>query len=301
MADKSSRKALWKNKTFLTYFFVLSLLALLFMGATVWAMAQNRTMQRMVLALQERTDKQDAHVRSLQRMAEIDALVLVEGRYDDALKAYAELRRSGDMPIADAVDKRVTALNELLSERSSDEHSTDPKDMLLSQYRQTISDLEIRTEAVQRSMGQLSDSLQTRLEDIITELKRKEKELGRKEQVQVLSFSSSKGQKIHYLGEVKDGKAHGGGVGIWTTGSVYRGQWRNNLRHGEGTFEWADGERYEGIYVDGIREGFGKYYWPNGDRYEGQWKGDRRNGEGTLFDMDSNVRFRGEWKDDKPQ
>lgn len=87
----------------------------------------------------------------------------------------------------------------------------------------------------------------------------------------------------------------GGGIGIWTTGSVYRGEWRNNLRHGKGSFQWKDGERYGGNYVDGKREGEGTYYWPSGERYEGQWVADQRTGQGTLFDLDGNVRYKGEW------
>jgi len=300
MAEPRTRPTLWRSRIFLTYFFGLSMLALLFFGATVWAMAQNRTMQRMVLALQERSVEQQAHLEQLQRLRDIDALVVVEGRYAEALEAYRGMAGAATETLNAPLEARIQALSMLLSDQGNNEPNSDPRDQLLGQYRRTIEELEARTGVIQRSMEQLSDSLQTRMEDMIAEMKRKEKELGKKEQVQVISFSSTKGQKIHYLGEVRDGKANGGGVGIWTTGSVYRGQWRNNLRHGEGSFEWADGERYEGTYVDGIREGFGKYHWPSGDRYEGQWKGDRRNGQGTLFDMDGNVRFKGEWKDDKP-
>lgn len=300
MTQRTSNPALWRNRTFLTYFFTLSLLAIVFFGAAIWSITTNKGLTGQIEVERKRADGNAQQLLGREQLNAADALVIVEGRYADALEQYVIIRDGLDGPLAEALNARINALNELLNAQANDTPTTDPRDLMLAQYRNTIAELEARTGSVQQAMARLADSLQGRMEDLQAEMQRKEKELGKKEQVQVLSFSSMKGQKIHYLGEVRDGKANGGGVGIWTTGSVYRGQWRNNLRHGEGTFEWADGERYEGNYVDGVREGFGKYYWPSGDRYEGQWKGDRRNGQGTLFDMDGNVRFKGLWKEDKP-
>ena len=47
------------------------------------------------------------------------------------------------------------------------------------------------------------------------------------------------------------------------------------------------------------REGTGIYYWNTGEKYEGQWKNDKRNGQGTLYDKDGNVKLEGEWNNDE--
>jgi hypothetical protein len=138
-------------------------------------------------------------------------------------------------------------------------------------------------------------------ETLSAELDRVRNDLRKHERVKVLSFPGQKGATVHYLGEVANGQANGGGIGIWTTGSVYRGEWKNNLRHGEGSFQWADGEKYIGAYVNGKREGMGVYLWPSGDKYDGEWKNDRRNGQGTLYDLDGRIVFSGLWVDDQPK
>lgn len=121
-----------------------------------------------------------------------------------------------------------------------------------------------------------------------------------KNKIQVLSFVSAKGHKVSYIGEVVDGKANGGGEGVWATGSIYKGEWKNNFRHGKGKFEWLDGQVYEGEFKMGKKSGFGLYKWPSGERYEGFWNDDKRNGNGKLYDRDGNLKYDGEWEDDKP-
>lgn len=138
-------------------------------------------------------------------------------------------------------------------------------------------------------------------EALSAELDKLRNDLRKQERVKVISFPGQKGATVHYLGEVANGQANGGGIGIWTTGSVYRGDWRNNLRHGQGNFQWADGEKYIGAYVNGKREGMGVYLWPSGDKYDGEWKNDRRNGQGTLYDLDGRIVFSGLWVDDQPK
>lgn len=233
-----------------------------------------------------------------ERLAMIDADVFVEGSYSNASDRYRALMDSAPGALSEAIRKRLTWLT-----ARSDRQGDDATELLLAAQRNermAISDMENALLAMRQRLEFVEDSAADEIDRLKLDLASRQKEVERLNRIQVISFTGPKGSKVHYMGEVKDGKANGGGVGIWTTGSVYRGQWRNNLRHGEGTFEWADGERYEGTYVDGVRTGFGKYYWPSGDRYEGQWKGDRRNGQGTLFDMDGNIRFKGTWKEDKP-
>jgi hypothetical protein len=116
-----------------------------------------------------------------------------------------------------------------------------------------------------------------------------------------LEFKSSKNVDVKYFGDVKEGKANGEGIGLWTTGSIYEGTWADNKRHGKGKFNWADGEKYHGEYINDFREGNGIYYWKNGERYEGAWKADKRHGYGIVFDKKGKVKLKGNWHEDKFQ
>lgn len=302
MTDTHRRTSfrLWRNKAFLVYFSMLSLLAVMMFGSFLWSHAQNKMVRGMLEEQRAKTAKQDREMELLGRLLRADGRVIVEGSYAEAMEAYEAILDSLPDEYQSAVEARMDRISAMLADRNNGQEDLDHRDLLIGQYRRTIADIEERSAQYQSRMARMTDSLESRLDVLSTEMARKEKALGKVDNMQVISFKGPKGQQIHYMGEVRGGKANGGGVGIWSTGSIYRGDWRNNLRHGQGTFEWADGERYEGTYVDGIREGNGVYYWPSGDRYDGQWSNDRRNGQGTLFDMDGNVRFKGEWKDDKP-
>lgn len=116
----------------------------------------------------------------------------------------------------------------------------------------------------------------------------------------VLQFRSAKeADEVWYVGDVRDGRAHGRGVGIWNTGSRYDGEWRANRRHGIGTFTWKDGETYDGEFADDRRTGRGVYVWRTGERWEGDWLDDMRHGDGVLFDAKGKVRTRGRWERDR--
>ena len=138
-----------------------------------------------------------------------------------------------------------------------------------------------------------------KVDSLILVSKKKENQLVRKETVKVITFKNSSGNLIHYLGETEGDKANGNGVGIWNTGSIYRGEWRHNKRHGVGEFTWSDGQKYSGDFIEDIRTGSGIYYWPSGERYEGQFLNNKRHGDGIFYDPDGNVKFNGEWKNDK--
>lgn len=116
----------------------------------------------------------------------------------------------------------------------------------------------------------------------------------------VLQFRSAKDRdEVWYVGDVRDGRAHGRGVGIWGTGSRYDGEWRDNRRHGIGTFTWKDGETYDGEFADDRRTGRGVYVWRTGERWEGEWLDDMRHGDGVLFDAKGKARTRGRWERDR--
>ena len=114
-----------------------------------------------------------------------------------------------------------------------------------------------------------------------------------------LTFKTSKGTSLHYVGQIKKNKANGFGIALLETGSRYEGNWKDNMRHGEGKFYWDDGEHYEGSYVNDKRQGKGTYFWKNGEKYVGEWKEDRRNGVGKFYSKKGKIKASGVWENDK--
>lgn len=143
------------------------------------------------------------------------------------------------------------------------------------------------------------DSLSFAHEKAKIQLNRIQKLLQEKSFGEYLTFKSKKGNQMHYVGQVRNGKANGYGIALLDTGSRYEGEWSNNQRHGEGTFYWPDGEYYVGSYVNAQRSGYGTYYWPNGEKYSGNWKDDKRNGEGEFYSANGEILTSGFWENDK--
>ncbi|MEM9848077.1 MAG: hypothetical protein AAF847_09335 [Bacteroidota bacterium] len=114
-----------------------------------------------------------------------------------------------------------------------------------------------------------------------------------------LTFESSKGNEIYYVGAVKNEKANGNGVALLSTGSRYMGSWKNNQKDGTGVFYWKDGAYYEGEYQDDQRSGQGSYHFPSGELYVGSWKNDLRDGKGIFYDKKGKVIAKGVWKEDE--
>ncbi len=299
--QKQPSQNLWQNKKFAGWFIILSLIALVMFGMFIWALGQNKTVAERIKAQKEETARLEASLQRLDHLNRADETLILEGDYEKALESYRNVLATVDHALEARVQARIEHVENMLEmQQSSNETKADPRDFLLSKQRETIAELEATVDSLSTHLKEMGTHMSSEKEELVAKLAKKEKELQKVSKIQVITFNSQRGHKIHYLGEVENGKANGGGVGIWTTGSIYRGNWKNNLRHGEGTFEWVDGEKYVGNYVNGVREGQGTYYWPNGDRYEGEWKNDRRNGFGILYDMDSAVRYKGQWKDDKP-
>ena len=177
--------------------------------------------------------------------------------------------------------------------------------MRLKQLDQSAPTLELEAqatptaEAAGESLLQKEDSLAFALEKTKIQLARAKKQLQHKSFGQYLTFATKKGNDLHYVGEVKHGKANGFGIALLNSGSRYKGEWKDNQRHGSGTFYWADGQYYEGNYANDQRNGEGTYYWPNGEKYVGHWKNDERCGQGVFFDKDGQPMASGIWKDDK--
>ncbi len=202
----------------------------------------------------------------------MDAALMVQQRDSLAQMAQSEKAlRSTVMTLERRLRESNTALEDMADSVKTLERVRLRRDSLLADYR---------------------DYLQL-VEGKVSEL---EEEIDRK---QLLKFKSRKGLDIMYLGEVKDGKAHGRGVGVWANGIVYTGQWDAGEKHGWGIYEYPDGEKYEGHFVSGKREGAGVYSWKNGNRYDGEWKADLRHGQGVITNAKGKVLQSGAWEMDK--
>jgi len=219
---------------------------------------------------------------------EIADSLLAVGNYREALNMYSsmdnttgtdiELRRTASTALLQLQeDKNKNQAVNTQSTRSSNDEKSRVSTPEIMQY----------------------DSLSYALEKTQLQLKSIKNQLRQKAFGEYLTFKSKKGNRLHYVGQVKNKKANGQGIAILDSGSRYEGDWMDNMRHGQGIFYWIDGEHYEGSYVNDQRSGLGTYYWTNGEKYEGNWKDDQRNGRGTFYDVNEKVVTSGIWKDDK--
>lgn len=224
-----------------------------------------------------------------------------ENQFESAHSKYIALQQSVNLSpsLVDMLQLRIKKLESLND--ANDESNT-----LLNQYKYDLKSLtqaKVNAEEAYDSLLMVfEESLQKKQNALLQtqkELNAKNEQLALKDKLQVLSFRSESGNLIHYLGEVKEGKANGGGVGIWDTGGIYKGDWKDNKRHGQGNYKWKDGHVYEGTFVNDTRDGNGTYIWSSGEKYVGEWKNNKRNGKGVLYDKDNNIQFEGEWLNDK--
>lgn len=238
----------------------------------------------------------DRELKTLKASLQIDSL-LAEGKFDQAFSAQQSMSdQNEEREFSDntsrGIQLRMAVIADLLRQR-------DQLQQMVAQQADTVP-TEIWTPATNSvaSVRQL-DSLQFALEKAELELSALRRRVKSNTPSEYLTFKNNKGKLVYYLGEVKNGKANGRGVGLLETGSRYEGEWKDNRRHGEGAFYWPDGEYYIGSYEFGRRSGQGTYYWPNGDKYVGHWKNDRRSGEGAFYGEGEEIVAQGTWKEDK--
>jgi hypothetical protein len=68
--------------------------------------------------------------------------------------------------------------------------------------------------------------------------------------------------------------------------------------HGHGMRMYTSGTEYIGEFVDGARQGHGVLKYADGaGKYEGQWKGNKRHGHGKL--TKKGYTYEGEWLDNE--
>lgn len=247
--------------------------------------------QQKELALQTAQLDQLSEQLALQKQLLQTDKLLVEGNYEEAIVAYEEqgndLIKDGDV----GVGLRLAIAQKFLELERGNLNKEISLDFPIKEEL-------LAKDQPEANINQL-DSLGFVLEKTKVQLERLKKQLQQKSFGEYITFTNNKGSKLHYVGQVKTGKANGYGVALLNTGSRYIGEWKDNERHGEGTYYWKDGEYYEGTYVNDQRNGQGTYYWPNGEKYVGQWKNDQRSGKGAFYDKDGKILASGLWENDK--
>ena len=227
----------------------------------------------------------------------------ISSNYKEAKETYHDLlseTRDGDINHKN-IKLRLDRISQIENNKDSLLSNIEDYQYSLRIARENEEMLKTKLDSLSNLFSKEKAALTEKYEAAKETIAEKDRKLNKNEKIKVLSFRNNKGNLIHYLGEVNNEMANGGGVGIFDTGGIYRGDWKDNQRHGEGTYEWKDGHKYEGSFVEGTREGQGTYYWSSGEKYVGQWKNGMRNGQGTLYDRDNNIQYEGKWVDDKVQ
>ncbi len=277
---KSASKYLW------------ILLGFLSLSAAFYYGTKSKQLNKQLNDLEASKDKLVVKSERL-ALREVDQLLL-DGKYDDALKRSGEL----DMNPEYEEDKEL-AFRMKIAERLSKSRKRESIAVENVVERTLVDTVERVIEKMILPADDKIDSLTFALEKANIQLDLMKKQLREKSKGAYLTFKTTKGTNLHYVGEVKDGKANGQGIAILDSGSRYNGEWKDNKRHGKGVFFWSDGEYYEGEYANDQRSGTGIYYWTNGEKYVGQWSADKRNGSGKFFNKKGKVKASGVWKDDK--
>ncbi|MEM9078340.1 MAG: hypothetical protein AAGC43_14955 [Bacteroidota bacterium] len=266
-------------------------LALFFGALALYFWSNSRTLKQQLKADQETAQKLSARLAVHEALLEGDSLV-IRGDYNDALQSYSIEQDPETESDGAAIEMRKAFAKTFLALKTqTNEIDTNTEAVLDT--------LPITTKELSSENINTIDSLTFAMEKMRAQVTRLQKQLRNKATGQYLTFTTSKGSVVHYVGEVKDKKANGIGVALLSTGSRYEGQWKNNQRHGQGTFYWPDGQSYEGTYSNDKRDGQGTYYWPNGEKYVGHWKADERFGEGIFYGKTGDIVASGIWEDDE--
>lgn len=285
-----------------TLFLLSALVALITTALFIWSLSSSSKLKSEVNLNEIEIDSLQKLDSFYKQIIQSDGLIIMDGDYKGGLESYAQLLSSASEEQISFINARIKEIEKITKMQVEGEGGgMNTFDLIIERNNQTISSLELSIDSIKRVYSNKIDSLRSKTQQLTAELSSKPKELPTKSNLKVISFKNDNGNLIHYLGEVSNEKANGGGIGIWTSGSIYKGAWKNNKRHGKGTFEWADGVKYVGDYFEDKREGEGIYYWTNGERYDGEWKSDKRNGYGIWYDSDGNIKFEGGWENDKPK
>ena len=234
---------------------------------------------------------QDSTDIFIEELKSIDSL-LFEGNYDEAASLYEQKLNNVPDTLKNWLTNRLDFLDQF--KKYKRQATAARNDAGKTEQDPANLPVEMPLEGARKM-----DSILFVLKKSRLKIQNLQRQLEQKAAGEYLTFRSSKGSKVHYVGQVKNNKAHGEGLALLETGSRYEGDWKENQRHGEGAFYWPDGEYYIGEYRNDKREGMGKYYWPNGEKYVGEWADDKRNGKGTFYNEEGEIVTSGIWQNDE--
>ena len=235
-----------------------------------------------------------------EQLMTIDSLVINED-YVSARQAYEKLLKEikGD-EFSTIIQQRISKLQAMENSQEDQQDFTGEKlQQALSNKSKQIDSLANQLASAEEIQVDKIDSLRFALAKANMRMESLTEQLANKTKSNYLKFSNEKGLEIYYVGEIKESKANGWGVALYSNGSRYEGQWEDNMRDGEGVFYWPDGEYYKGNFVLDQRQGEGNYYWPNGEMFAGEWQNDKRNGEGVFYDKNGDVVAKGIWQNNE--
>jgi hypothetical protein len=279
------------------------LLIIALVGLATAHLIQNRALrkakalyQKELSALRIELGELNTQLSAFKNKSRADDL-FIAGSTGDAMELYQALS-SNWFPDTIADDRRLTFIH-ANEHRIAAARKMRALQQRLSKAESQGDSLRILADAVCEERDRAivnSDSLSTNLAVIAYQLDMASKE--REQMLSIIEIQKDSKVKVFYLGEKRNGKANGEGVGLWSTGGVYKGQWKDNLRHGKGHYTWKDGESYVGDFMNDQRTGEGKYIWKDGESYVGGWKDGRRSGWGTVYYPNGKFKYEGDWKDD---
>lgn len=277
--------------------FMLITLLVILLVATGYLLQQKSLAERQLEEQSARNKELTEQKQFFNEQARIDTLLL-EGKTDEAMELYEDQISRADSSYKALAKAHFQVAKKLVETQQQYREESRYRNIALKEEKQ-LKNLRDSLKEVSHSYSARRDSLSREIISTRKRMQSLQREINEKAGRNFLTFNSSKGNKVYYMGEIEDDKANGQGVGIWLTGSKYEGKWKDNMRHGEGVFEWEDGERYEGEYRNDLREGQGVYYWSNGQKYVGGWADDKRSGEGVFYDQEGEVLAEGLWKNDE--
>ncbi|MEM6633036.1 MAG: hypothetical protein AAF694_25420 [Bacteroidota bacterium] len=287
--------------------FVLYALLALTTFSSGYFFVRSSELQDELAVLREQVDASDESEKNtfLMRLVSIDSLLLNE-HYSEARKAYESLLQEipKDDAFSTAVHLGMHNMRKLEGMRAKihsleNEESYEILTAKMAEQTREVDSISSLL-AVSRSIrSRQYDSLTFALEKANIRSKSLKSQIAQLPQSNYLKFIDKDGMEVFYVGGVKDKLAYGKGVGLYSNGNRYEGEWKANERHGKGTFYWSDGEYYVGNYYQNERQGQGNYYWPNGDKFTGLWQHDKRNGIGTFYGKDGKTVASGNWKNNK--
>lgn len=279
------------------------LFALLFIsmaGLVMYLFIQNRSLSNNYYQL----EKELRNKTELYKKVAAANYLLLSGNYDEANELYKEIEKTNKdyewMNLIQYFGNNRYALE------SDKEKLSNEKISLFEKLKKNQSELEQLIQKL-NIYYQIVDSLNNKIlyfEEEQEQLKKLNEQLEAdfyklKSSYGKIDFFNANKVKVHYFGELKDGKANGYGMGIFDSKGIYEGEWLNNARNGKGKYLWSNGDIYEGNYKNDKRNGYGTYYFATGEKYEGYWENDLRNGKGKFYDKDGKIILEGLWINDK--